>query len=453
MSMSASTATCFHLPISGPWSQVSEARSTSGKGLDLGRQRIPHQLRGVTVGQLEQHRVVGGPFHQGADRGQVLAADDQVALRKTEGWPGRVGCGLDRLAVTSLTGNVRPAFWGRLILGAPSALILAVLSRAGSAVFYASGRVVNTMRTAFTGEGKTDPKDAYLIAQTVRLRRDLPVVDTVTDLTRELALLTAHRADLIADRVRMINRLRDVLTSVFPTLERAFDYSSHKGALVLLTEYASPQRLRRLGEARLSQWLRRRHVRDSAGVAARALAAAGGQDSELPGQQVAEMIIAELAGSILQLDQRVKGLDQQIAATFHQHHQAETIESMPGFGPILGAQLLVAAGDLRAYQTAGHLGAAAGLVPVPNDSGRRSGNLHKPRRYSRPLRHVFYLSAQTSMMRAGPNRDYYLKKRARGHTHTQAVISLSRRRIDVLWALLRDDRTFSIEPPSLAAAA
>jgi hypothetical protein len=64
---------------------------------------------------------------------------------------------------------------------------------------------------------------------------------------------------------------------------------------------------------------------------------------------------------------------------------------MPGFGPILGAQLLVAAGDLRAYPSAGHLAAAAGLVPVPNDSGRRSGNLHKPRRYSRPLRHVFYL--------------------------------------------------------------
>jgi hypothetical protein len=48
------------------------------------------------------------------------------------------------------------------------------------------------------------------------------------------------------------------------------------------------------------------------------------------------------------------------------------------------------------------------------------------------LRHMFYLSAQTSMMREGPNRDYYLKKRGRGHTHTQAVISLARRRIDVL---------------------
>ena len=101
----------------------------------------------------------------------------------------------------------------------------------------------------------------------------------------------------------------------------------------------------------------------------------------------------------------------------------------------------------------GHLAAAAGLVPVPIDSGRRSGNLHKPRRYSRPLRHVFYLSAQTSMMRAGPNRVYYLKKRAAGHSHAQAVISLARRRIDVLWALLRDDRTFSVDPPSHAAAA
>jgi hypothetical protein len=60
-----------------------------------------------------------------------------------------------------------------------------------------------------------------VIAETVRLRRDLPAIDTVTDLTRELALLTAHRADPIADRVRMINRLRDVMTSVFPTLGRA----------------------------------------------------------------------------------------------------------------------------------------------------------------------------------------------------------------------------------------
>jgi len=66
---------------------------------------------------------------------------------------------------------------------------------------------------------------------------------------------------------------------------------------------------------------------------------------------------------------------------------------------------------------------------------------------------VFYLSAQTATMRPGPNRDYYLKKRAHGRTHTQAVIALARRRIDVLWALLRDNRTFTEQPPAAAIAA
>jgi transposase len=107
----------------------------------------------------------------------------------------------------------------------------------------------------------------------------------------------------------------------------------------------------------------------------------------------------------------------------------------------------VAAGDRRAFPSPGHLGAAAGLVPVPNDSGRRSGNLHRPHRYSRPLQRVLYLSAQTSMMCEGPNREGYLKKRERGRTHSQAVIALARRRVDVLWALLRENRTWQESPP------
>jgi hypothetical protein len=343
--------------------------------------------------------------------------------------------------------------WTIDIVGAPSALLLALLCQAGQSVRYASGRVVAAMSAAYTGEGKTDAKDAYIIAETARLRRDLTVIDHSTDLVRNLDLLTAHRADLIADRVRMINRLRDVMTSVFPSLEREFDYSSCKGALVLLTGYASPERLRKIGVTRLAGWLRARRVRGYADIATRAVTAARSQQIVLSGQDIAASIITELATNVLALDERMKDLDTQIAATFDQHPEAEIIQSMPGFGPILGATLLVAAGDLRAFPSAGHLAAAAGLVPVPNDSGRRTGNLHKPHRYSRPLRHVFYLSAQTSMMREGPNRDYYLKKRAADRTHTQAVIALARRRVDVLWALLRDERTYAATPPTLSKAA
>ena len=357
-------------------------------------------------------------------------------------------------ALLAKTGSLAmQLIWAVDIIGAPSALLLALLARAGQSVRYASGRVVAAMSAAYAGEGKTDAKDAYVIAETARLRRDLSVIDTGTDLVRKLAVLTGHREDLIADRVRMINRLRDLMTSVFPSLERAFDYSSHKGALVLLTSYATPDRIRRVGQTRLTGWLRNRNVRGAADVAARATAAAKAQTVVLPGQDMTASIVTELATGILALDDRLKVLDAQIEMTFDEHPHARIIQSMPGFGPFLGASLLVGANDLRAFPSAGHLAAAAGLVPVPNDSGRRTGNLHRPLRYSRRLRHVFYLSAQTSMMRAGPNRDYYLKKRAQGATHSQAVIALARRRIDVLWALLRENRTWTAAPPALAQAA
>ena len=357
-------------------------------------------------------------------------------------------------ALLAKTGSLAmQLIWAVDIIGAPSALLLALLARAGQSVRYASGRVVAAMSAAYAGEGKTDAKDAYVIAETARLRRDLSVIDTGTDLVRKLAVLTGHREDLIADRVRMINRLRDLMTSVFPSLERAFDYSSHKGALVLLTSYATPDRIRRVGQTRLTGWLRNRNVRGAADVAARATAAAKAQTVVLPGQDMTASIVTELATGILALDDRLKVLDAQIQMTFDEHPHARIIQSMPGFGPFLGASLLVGANDLRAFPSAGHLAAAAGLVPVPNDSGRRTGNLHRPLRYSRRLRHVFYLSAQTSMMRAGPNRDYYLKKRAQGATHSQAVIALARRRIDVLWALLRENRMWTAAPPPLAQAA
>jgi transposase len=121
-------------------------------------------------------------------------------------------------------------------------------------------------------------------------------------------------------------------------------------------------------------------------------------------------------------------------------------------GPILGAELIAAAGDLNGYANAGRLASAAGLVPVPRDSGRRTGSMHRPMRYSRKLRRVFFLSAQTAIMRAGPNRDYYLKKRGEGFKHIQALIALARRRVDVLWALLRDNRTFQISAPATRTA-
>lgn len=381
----------------------------------------------------------------------VCVVDDAGSTR----WSAKVDN--DESAILNVLGQVlalgEDLAWGVDITGTSAGLLLALLAAHDQQISYVPGRTVNRMSGAYRGEAKTDARDAYVIAETIRHRRDLSAVDVPAELVAELGLLVAHRADLVADRVRMINRLRDVLTGYFPALERAFDYSRCKAALMLLTRYQTPAAIRRLGTSRLTGWLSKRGVRTAAQVAQTAVAAADAQHTTIPGQNVAAGIVAELAQALLDLDGRITTIDQQVTETFHAHPQAEIIESMPGIGPILGAELVVAAGDLRAYTDAGHLASAAGLVPVPRDSGRRSGNLHRPKRYSRRLRRVFYLSAQTSIIKDGPNRDFYLKKRSEGCRHVQAVIALARRRVDVLWALLRDGRLFTIDSPTKAAIA
>ncbi|MEN1891271.1 IS110 family transposase [Streptomyces mirabilis] len=337
--------------------------------------------------------------------------------------------------------------WAVDISGRASTLLLTLLIAHGQLVVYIPGRTVNRLSGAYRGEGKTDAKDALVIADTARMRRDFAPLVTPPELVSELQLLTAHRADLISDRVRLINRLRDLLLGICPALERAFDYSGSKGSLVLLTGYQTPAALRRIGVKRLTTWLERRKVHKAAEVATGAVEAAQSQQTALPGEERAARLVCGLAHQILVLDQRIKDIDRQIRETFRTDDRAEIIESLPGIGPILGAEFVAIVGDLSAYANAGRLASHAGLAPVPRDSGRRTGNYHRPKRYNRRLRHVMYLSAQTAMTRPGPSRDYYLKKRAEGLRHTQALLSLARRRVDVLWAMLRDKRMFTSAPP------
>ncbi|MFE6049121.1 transposase, partial [Kitasatospora sp. NPDC056446] len=171
-----------------------------------------------------------------------------------------------------------------------------------------------------------------------------------------------------------------------------------------------------------------------------------------PGEKRAAKLVCDLAHQLLALDERIKDNDREIRETFRTDDRAEIIESMPGMGPILGAEFVAIVGDLSGYRDAGRLASHAGLAPVPRDSGRRTGNYHRPQRYNRRLRWLFYMSAQTAMMRPGPSRDYYLKKRGEGLLHVQALLALARRRVDVLWAMLRDKRLFTSAPPDTQTA-
>jgi transposase len=334
--------------------------------------------------------------------------------------------------------------------------VLAVLVAAGHRVVDVPGRVVHRMTGLFRGEAKSDARDARVIAETARLRADLTEVAAPDELVVELSRLSAHRADRMADWVRGVNRLRDLLTGIFPALERAFDYST-RSALILATGFQTPAAIRAAGAAGLTRYLRD-HGAWAKGVpamVAKALAAAAGQTVRLPGEATAAGLIARLARKLLDLDRERNATDQLITDRFRAHPHAESIESLPGLGPILGAEFLVATGgDVTAFGSAGRLAASAGLVPVPQDSGRVTGNLRRPKRYNRRRRRVFYMAALSSLKTTGPSRAFYAKKRGERMIHTQALLALARRLVDVLWALLRDRRTFTptAPPPTPQAA-
>jgi transposase len=329
--------------------------------------------------------------------------------------------------------------------GGSAALLLALLWEREQRVHYLPGLAVDRARDAYPGESKTDARDAFVIADQARMRSNLAELVPGEDDLAELQLLLARRRDLVADRTRSINRLRDVLLSLFPALERALHLNA-KGALILVRHYQTPSAIRRVGQRRLAAFLKNRGVKGAEDIARKALTAAKAQSVALPAENVAATICSELAEETLALKESIDTLDGELGRRFFARPEARILTSLPGMGPILGSEFLVSVGDLLAFESADQLAAYAGLVPAAQDSGKRAGNNRRMRGGNKVLKRVFYQSAFASLRGSPHSRAFYDRKRREGKKHTQALIALARRRVNVLWAMLRDETTFQVPP-------
>jgi transposase len=140
-----------------------------------------------------------------------------------------------------------------------------------------------------------------------------------------------------------------------------------KGPLILLTHYQTSAKLRRAGQKRVAAYLRNRGVKGSANVAHKALGAARSQSVTLPAQEVASRIVAELGEEILAFKERIESIDEELGQRFFARPEARILTSLPGMGPILGAEFLVCVGDISAFESADRLAAYAGLVPAARE--------------------------------------------------------------------------------------
>jgi transposase len=400
--------------------------------------------------------VVGQQLWAGVDAGKsdhhcvVINADGQRLLSQRV--PNDEAELLELMAAVMTLADGGDVTWAIDLNHGGAALLIALLIAAEQQLLYIPGRTVYHASGGYRGDGKTDAKDAAVIADQARMRRDLQPLRAGDEIAVDLRILTARRGDLVADRTRAINRLRAQLLEYFPALERAFDYSKNRAALILLTGYQTPDGLRRVGAVRLETWLRKRKARNASAVATAALAAADAQHTSVPGQQIAATMVARLAKEVITLDTEIAETETMIEDRFRRHRHAEIILSMPGFGVTLGAEFLAATGgDMATFDSVDRLAGVSGLAPVPHDSGRITGNLKRPRRYDRRLLRACYLAAQIAIRTDPASRTYYDRKRTQGKTHTQAVLALARRRLNVLWAMLRDHAVY--QPSTTTAAA
>ncbi|WP_418906737.1 IS110 family transposase [Glutamicibacter endophyticus] len=333
--------------------------------------------------------------------------------------------------------------WATDLNQGPSSLLLALLAAHVQQVLYIPGRTVHAAAKAYQGGNKTDAKDAAIIADQARMRRDLHPVKITDETAAGLKILTGQRADLVADRTRAINRLRGLLSEYFPALEVAFDFAQRKTALLLLTRYQSPAVIRASGETRITKWLSSNGGIRGAAVAHDAVAAAHRQHTTIPGEQTAVSAIKRLAEQVLELYREVEAMDQQIRVLLNQHAYAPLLLSIPGIGFLLAAEFIGATGgEIKNFQNANRLAGIAGVAPVSKDSGRITGNRHRPHRYDRKLLRVCFIAAQTAARICPVAGAYYARKRAEGKNHKQAVLALARRRVNVIWAVLSSGQPF-----------
>jgi transposase len=327
------------------------------------------------------------------------------------------------------------------LMGGPATLLEAVLLERGEKIFHVPGIAVNRARDAYPGESKSDARDAHVIADQLRLRRgSLQEIRPRNEVVAEMRVLTAHRRDLLQDQTRRAARLREVLLGVFPGLEAALDLK-REGALLAVTKVATPSAARRLGGARLHQWLKAKGVRKARDLAERVVAAAKAQCRELPAAEAKSALAAELAFEMLRTRQRLAELDRRLEELLATSPEAEIVRSLPGMGVVFTAEFLAEVGDLGRFASADSLAAAAGIAPVLRASGA-SSHQRRARRGNKVLKRLLYRSAFSCISHHGRSEAFYRRKRAEGKGHHQAVIALARRRVNVIWAMLRDGEIY-----------
>jgi hypothetical protein len=289
---------------------------------------------------------------------------------------------------------------------------------------------------------KSDPGDAHLLAEIIRLDRvhHRPIAGD-SEIAEHVKVAARAHQTMIWSRVRQVNALRSLLREYYPAALAAFGTDlADRDALAVLAAAPSPEQGRRLSQARIETLLRRGgRQRNLAATAAKIKAALDSEQlTARPGvvpayAASASALIAVLTTMVTQTEV----LAGQVEQGFGQHPDAEIYRSQPGLGVILGARVLAEFGDdPHRYADAKCRKNYSGMSPITKASGTKQIVLARYAR-NRRLGDALLLQAYSALRVSPGARAFYDRQRARGATHYQALRAVANRLVGVLHGCLR----------------
>jgi transposase len=267
------------------------------------------------------------------------------------------------------------------------------LLAAGEVIVRVPPKLMAHARDSARTYGKSDPIDALAVARAALREPGLPAA-RLDGPERELRLLADHRDDLVAERTRMISRLRWHLHELDPSWDPA------------------PRSL--TGRKNLNA------------VAAR-LATMNGLVARLA---------ADLATRIAALTTDINALEKEIAVLVRQ--LAPSLLAVPGVAELTAAKIVGQTADVRRFKSKDAYARHNGTAPLPVWSANNTRH-RLSRTGNRQLNCAIHRIAVTQIRCHPPAQDYLKTRMAAGDTKTEALRALKRRLSDIVYrALLAD---------------
>ena len=256
----------------------------------------------------------------------------------------------------------------------------------------------------------------------------------------ELKSLSRARFSTVKDRSSLKNKVKRLVTVLFPELLDVFTDLFGSSGMALMTRYPSAKALAASNLNTLTELLkvasRGRFGRDKAEALRKLAKESIGTFSESAVFQLRLLLkrIELLNTQIEMYDDEIRRLMDQIDSP---------ILSLPGIGYTLGAMILSEIGDIKRFSSPAKLLAFAGLEPSVYQSGKfnpTSGKMVK--RGSPFLRWALLQAATYAPTSSLTFAAYYAKKRSEGKSPSVAHSHVSKKLVRVIFSLLSRNVSF-----------